>query len=727
MVDASDDDFLAALPDALSAVEVPLYNVHPVARLLLARRVAADGHMALVTGDGADQRCQRRDGHDYLPLVASLTRAAGLTWVSPYLHPSLVELDETTVEKQPLRALLARDLPDVAHAPKKPRLAPALSLPDADRRLVDELAAAEPRSRLMCGLAGELRWDAPPDEARIRRMSAALAHRGPDGEGLLRLEYACLASRRLALRDVRGGAQPMSTPDGRWHLVFNGEIDNADALRRRHAARYAFRTRCDTEVLLAALSIEGEALLPQLDGMFAFCLWDAQRGEALLARDRLGIKPLVFSQQDGFLFASECKALLAAGVRAVADLEALAETMTAAPFSGVVRAPFRGIELLAPGERLRVTRDGVDRKRWWRPRISGDRIDDVVPAMRTLLGEAVRGALVADVPVGLLLSGGLDSTLLAAFAHEAGARPPSYTMAFDDQARFAWSSSRLVVADDEPYAAEAAARCGLLRTLCVGTRDEATIARVAAQDDLVPAWEQEVSQHVLACRASRDVKAVLVGDAADETHYGYHFLLDEAALQGPEAVLPRFGVAPLRRTLLGEARLDFSSRYRTELEAAGHGWGSLDDRRRAMTHLLVTRWLPRLLSNGDLHTMAHGLEARVPFAHPALVELALRVAPSVALHGGMEKAVLRRVADGIVPASIVARRKSALPKDLASEALYRRALPAARRRAPTLFRELFDSAALDTLEQAPWTEADRAVAFRLVALSHWAARYEVRA
>ena len=577
----------------------------------------------------------------------------------------------------------------------------------------------------MCGLAGELRWDAPPDEARTRRMSAALVHRGPDGEGLLLLEHACLASRRLALRAVQAGGQPMSTPDGRWHLVFNGEIDNADALRRQLESRYAFRTRSDTEVLLAALSIEGEPVLPQLDGMFAFCLWDAQRGEALLARDRLGIKPLVFSQQDGFLFASECKALLAGGVRPVADLEALAETMTAAPFSGVVRAPFRDIEMLAPGERLRVTRDGVERARWWRPNISGDRRDDVVPAMRALLAEAVSGALVADAPVGLFLSGGLDSTLLAAFAHEAGARPPSYTMAFHDQARFAWSSSRLVVADDEPYAAEAAARYGLPRTLCVGARDEATLARVAAQDDLVPAWEQEVSQHVLAGRASRDVKAVLVGDAADETHYGYHFLLDEGALQGPDALLPRFGVAPLRRTLLGEPRLDFGARYRAELAAAGHGWGSLAECRRAMTYLVVTRWLPRLLSNGDLHTMAHGLEARVPFGKPALVDLALRVAPSVALHRGAEKAVLRRVAEGMVPASIVARRKSALPKDLASEALYRGALPAARRRAPALFHELFDPTALDALEQAPWTEADRAVAFRLVALSHWAAHYEV--
>lgn len=128
VVDATDRDFVRALPDALSAVEVPLYNAHPVARLLLARRVAADGHTALVTGDGADQRCARSAGHDYLPLVASLTRAAGLTWVSPYLHPSIVELDEATAQKWPLRALLARDLPDVARAPKRPRLAPSLSL-----------------------------------------------------------------------------------------------------------------------------------------------------------------------------------------------------------------------------------------------------------------------------------------------------------------------------------------------------------------------------------------------------------------------------------------------------------------------------------------------------------------------------------------------------------------------------------------------------------------------
>ncbi|MEO6953913.1 MAG: asparagine synthase-related protein [Polyangia bacterium] len=128
VVDATDEDFVEALPDALRAIEVPLYNLHPVARLLLARRVAADGHTALVTGDGADQRCARRDGHDYLPLVAALTRAAGLSWVCPYLHPSLVELDATTSEKPELRALLARDLAAVAATPKRPRLAPSIAL-----------------------------------------------------------------------------------------------------------------------------------------------------------------------------------------------------------------------------------------------------------------------------------------------------------------------------------------------------------------------------------------------------------------------------------------------------------------------------------------------------------------------------------------------------------------------------------------------------------------------
>ncbi|MEO6953912.1 MAG: asparagine synthase (glutamine-hydrolyzing) [Polyangia bacterium] len=571
----------------------------------------------------------------------------------------------------------------------------------------------------MCGLAGELRWDAPPDEARVRRMSAALAHRGPDGDGVYVTAHACLASRRLALRDIANGAQPMSSPDGRWHLVFNGEIDNAEALRRRYEDRWTFRTRCDTEVLLAALALDGESVLLALDGMFAFCLWDAQTQEALLARDRLGIKPLVFSVERGFLFASECKALLAGGVRPVADLDAIAEVMTAAPFS--VRAPFSGMEVLKPGSLLRVRRDGTERARWWTPRVTGVGgacVDD----LRRELGEAVRGALVADVPVGLFLSGGLDSTLLAALAHEVGVRLPSYTMAFDDQTGFDWNRSRIVVADDEPYANMAAERYGLARTLCRAARDEEALWRVAVQDDLLPAWEQEVSQDVLARHAARDVKAVLVGDAADETHYGYHFLLDEAALCGPEAILPRFGVAPLR----AEHRIDFAARYRVELATAGHGWGSLDERRRAMTHLVVTRWLPRLLSNGDLHTMAHGLEARVPFGKPALVELALSVAPAVALEGGVEKALLRRMARGLVPEEIVARRKSALPKDLASEALYRRVLPSARRRAPELFETLFDPVELDALSVRAWTEADRAVAFRLIALSHWAAHYEVR-
>ncbi len=582
----------------------------------------------------------------------------------------------------------------------------------------------------MCGIAGQISYEAPPDERRVAALTRALAHRGPDGEGVVRLGAACLGHRRLALLDRAGGGQPYTSPDGRYALVFNGEIDNAEALRLHYADRWTFRSRSDTEVLLAALVVDGEEALLRLHGMFALCWWDAQREVGLCARDRLGVRPLVYTTAGGRLtFASEAKALVRTGVLpARVDVLAVAEYLCAAPFSGVERAPFSGVQILPPGSLLRISQHGVEQRVYYtpRPRAERDDVPALVDELRRELDDAVAGALISDEPVGVFLSGGLDSSLLAAIARRHGVTLPAFTVGFPEQASFDWSASRIVLADDEPYAAEVARALALPRTRCVRSGSlAASIARVAITNDLLPAWEQELSQDLLAREAARTVKAVLVGDAADETHYGYHFLFDEGALRGPEHILPRFGVAPLRRDVLPDPVSHFGAAYRAQAEAAGYGWGSREERQLATSHLVLTRWLPRLLSNGDLHAMAHGLEARVPFAHPPLVELALRIRPEAALAGGVEKALLREVAQGLVPAAVVARRKSALPKDLACEPAYRIELPLALERAPELLGAVLDLGAVRELAARPWGEPERAVAFRIIALSMWAAHHEV--
>jgi asparagine synthase (glutamine-hydrolysing) len=589
----------------------------------------------------------------------------------------------------------------------------------------------------MCGIAGCVRYHAPPSEDRVRRMQRALAHRGPDGEGLARLGPAVLAHTRLALVDRAGGAQPMTSPDGRFTLTYNGEVYNYVELRAELQGRYPFRTRSDAEVVLAAYAVWGEAALARLNGMFAFFVWDAREERGFAARDRLGVKPLAWSFRDGeFAFASEAKALAAtAGAPPRAHAASILEYLVAPCFSGVEHAMFDGIEYLQPGELLRVTRAGVERARWWDWPLDAAKAHDDrdhaahVAAVRAGVERAVRRALRADVPIGLFLSGGLDSTLIAALAAR-DAKPDAFTIEFEDHDAFDYARSTIVISDDAPFAALAAESLGLARERVPVERAGLArdLAALVAADDALPAWEQELAQHHLARAAARRYKAVLVGDAADETHWGYHFLLDDEAVRDPAAILHRFGAVPIRRERLADPIPSFAAKYRALVEGSGGAWRSPSDRRRATTYLIVKRWLPRLLHNGDVHAMAHSLEARVPFADVELLDAAARVPPELGLRSGVEKWALREAARGLVPEAIRTRKKSALPKDQRAQAAWQREARAALDESPLVAAFVDGEALRPLLDPARvLTEAERAALFRVAALGRWAARYGVAA
>jgi asparagine synthase (glutamine-hydrolysing) len=583
----------------------------------------------------------------------------------------------------------------------------------------------------MCAIAGHVSFAAPPDERRVARLLAALAHRGPDGTGQVRAGAACLGHNRLALLDREGGAQPMRSPDGRWLLTFNGEIYNHDELRAALAGAWRFRTRSDTEALLAALVTWGAAALLRLDGMFAFFLWDAERHEGWGARDRLGVKPFVYASGDGELtFASEAKALVAVASAAPrANGDAILEYLVAPCFSGVAAPMFAGLENLPPGHLLRVRRDGVSRARWWRHALDpvADEPAAHVAAVRARLGPAVTRSLAADAPIGLFLSGGLDSTLLAALGRDGLAR--AFTIAFAEQERFDYARSAIVISNDEPFAQLAAQATHLPReTVAVArARLAEDLETLATVDDALPAWEQELAQLHLARAARAHVKAVLVGDAADETHFGYHFLYDDAATAGPAAILERFGGVPIRRDRLADPVAHFDRHYRALVAEAGHTFDGREQRRLATTRLIVERWLPRLLHNGDIHCMAASLEARVPFADAALLTAAGRVPPALGLRDGVEKWVLREAARDLVPEPIRRRRKSALPKDQASAPIYQQEVRRLLDETTPFLREFVDLPALAPLFDRPLLdERERAALFRVIGLGHWSRRYNVR-
>lgn len=592
----------------------------------------------------------------------------------------------------------------------------------------------------MCGLAAILRPREPAEAAaRLGRMLAALAPRGPDGQGAHLEPLAALGHRRLAVLDAAGGAQPMKDPSGRYVLIYNGEIYNHLALRRELA--HPFRTRSDGETLLAALIAWGPAALDRLDGMFAFVLWDRAERRALLGRDALGVKPLVYRFAQGELaVASELKALLADGGRPRLRRDAVVEHLLAPGLSGVREPLCEGVAYLPAGAlaTFDAARGELRQERWFRyelPRDPGAFLppdDHTIAALRGALEDAARGALLADAPVGVFLSGGLDSTALAALATRAQGRTRALSIAFDDQARYDYGRSRIVVSDDTPFALEAARALPLDHSFVPAPRGELLedLAAVARSDDRLLAWEQELAQHRLARgAAAAGLKAVLVGDAADETHYGYFFCLSEAVTAGPGGLLSLFGpevrLPYLRRELREERPLErLAAAYGALCAEAGHDFSTPLAGRLATTYLVVTLWLGRLLHNGDVHSMASSLEARVPFAARPLLELARRVHPDFAFRQGREKHALREAARPFVPESIYQRRKSALPKDQLLGPAYQAALPPLLDEQGAALNEWLDVAALRALCAQPTLgEDERALLFNVLGLCHWHRAY----
>lgn len=580
----------------------------------------------------------------------------------------------------------------------------------------------------MCGIAGLVSFagGALAGLTRARAMRRALRHRGPDGEGETASADAVLQHTRLALLDREGGAQPMTTPDGRYTIVYNGEVYDHTDLRAR--LTYPFRTRCDAETVLAAFAAWGPACVSRLNGMFAFFVWDAAARRGFLARDRLGVKPVAYAW-DGreFLFASEAHAVARARREPLrADRDALLEYLVAPCFSGVARPAFEGVSYLPPGHTLELGPEGPAVRRYFRFEVAQAGPGPSAEALGEALGRAVRRACVADEPLGVLLSGGLDSSAIAALMARALPSPPrAYTIAFDGMAGYDYAHSTIVVSDDSPYAELAARHAGLPLTRVPAPRAELArdLEQIAIADDALPAWEQELAQGRLFRAAAADVKAVLVGDAADETHFGYHFLLDAAATADPRAILDRFGAVPVRREVVADPLAVFADRYRQWAPAGA----SAEARIAGTTALIVERWLPRLLHNGDIHGMRHGVEARVPFADVELLALAAAVPPAAGLRGGVEKAQLRAALRGVVPEEIRTRRKSALPKDQEATAVYRREAARLLAEPPGVVAELVDLAALQPLiaSSRPLTERERAALFRVIGLCHFARHHGV--
>ena len=542
----------------------------------------------------------------------------------------------------------------------------------------------------MCGIVGIRRFDGRPvDPALLRAMAAQLQHRGPDGDGFRVVRDVGFGHTRLSIIDLAGSPQPMTSASGPFHITFNGEIFNYQQRRAELvAAGVPLRTHGDTEVLLETLRLHGLRGLDRMNGQFAFGLFDERANTLLLARDRLGILPLYYAEGPGFLaFASEIKALLPALGAPQLDDDAVEDYLTyrSVPPPNTL---FKGVKKLAAGTALWVAADGKLRhETWWSlpaqlqgPMLTGD---EALSAVNSALERAVAGRLVADVPVGAYLSGGLDSSLTVALMKKArqGGDVQTFAAGFNDP-RF----------DELPYAKQVSDAVGTTHheINVTATDFQQLWSKLSWHRDGPISEPADVAIFRIAQYARSTVKVLLSGEGSDEIFAGYPKYAYEPKL-APFAAVPPFLRVPLMR--FAERALP-GSKYRArqaaraltgrstaerlqtwfapftwyERRALRTGYGShrslgqyercQGDHLRRMLYVDCHTWLAdNLLERGDRMSMAASIENRPPFLDHELVELAFRIDSSLKVKGSSGKWIVKEIARRHLPANIVDRKK----------------------------------------------------------------------
>lgn len=562
----------------------------------------------------------------------------------------------------------------------------------------------------MCGLAGILdsRVSADARGAAVGRMCDAMVHRGPDDHGIETLGPVTLGLRRLAIFDPAHGHQPMRTPDGRFTIVFNGAIYNFNALRAELAGGgWEFRTACDTEVLLAAFATWGAACLPRLRGMFAFAVWDARAQALFLARDPFGIKPLYYRSEAGRItFASELTALLAAESGPV-DIDPLGVADHLAWFA--VPAPrtiYRGVFSLAPGESLTFRDARLERSTYWNFRSIPaapvtTRPEEFTRELRARLDDTIRAHVIADVPVGAFLSGGLDSAAIVALMTKAtGRRLRTFSLGFDEagysEAEAAAETARhlgtehttriltgaqaaaelgtLLAAMDQPtgdgintYYASQAARAGGVTVTLSGLGGDELFGGYPSFRDLprlgrwLPAWRRLPSflQAPLLARLRRgSTRQRKLGD----------FLAFARTRDELSALQRRVFAEPDRRALLlpdVQSAVADASPFHPALPSLAAELAAADSFNAISAWELRTYMADVLLRDSDVMSMRHSLELRVPFVDRPLVEWLWRQPAAFKSSPAQPKAALYAAVADLLPPGLAGRRKQGFTLPLA--------------------------------------------------------------
>jgi asparagine synthase (glutamine-hydrolysing) len=559
----------------------------------------------------------------------------------------------------------------------------------------------------VCGLVGVLNLKAGPpiDVARLTAMRDSIRHRGPDGEGLLVTGPIGLGHRRLAIVDIEGGHQPMSNREGTVWIVFNGEIYNHAELRPGLEARgHTYKTRSDTETILHLYEEEGARCVERLTGMFAFAIWDEKKGLLLLARDRLGIKPLYYAVTDReLLFASEIKAILEAGLTPQLNEKVLPEYLATRFVSGT-ETLFRGVKQLEPGRTLTWTRDGgfKERRYWSIPDAAennGQSFKLQAADLRSRLAQAVKSHLMSDVPLGLFLSGGLDSSgLLGLMSPLVKSPVRTFAVGFAERE-----------ADELAFARLAAKQAGAIHQDMVVSPEDFfnELPNLVRHEDEPLAFPSSVPLYFLSRLARDSVKVVLTGEGADELFLGYNryrvtdwnerlgsaygSLVPERLRANARGLIPKLprtarryaersflGLPPGPRSLFCENFSVFRESQREQLVDPDVLRGARDPHGETLRHYNEAKgstldrmsrtdlqsYLVRLLMKQDRMSMAASVESRVPFLDHELVEHVAALPAGLKLRGLTTKAILREAFKGVVPEEILSRPKMGFPVPL---------------------------------------------------------------
>ncbi len=559
----------------------------------------------------------------------------------------------------------------------------------------------------MCGICGGLSWQRPLDADTLGRMLKTLVHRGPDDEGTHVAAPVALGARRLAVIDVQDGRQPMSNEDGSVHVVQNGEIYNHVELREQlEKSGHRFRTRCDTEVLVHLYEEKGENFLDDLVGMFAVAVWDSRAGKLLLARDRLGQKPLYYAQVDGgLIFASEIKALLATGmISREVDYAALREYLSKLYIGGAATI-YKAIRQLPPAHRLVAGRDGLSTQRYWdpwevRPREGQFEEEALVAELGALLREAVRLRLRSDVPLGCFLSGGIDSAVVTALACEVSPRVKTFTVGFpgegyDESAPAAELArrlgtehheyrleggpgdliSRLPEFFDQPFGDSSAAPTYRLSEV---TREEVTVALSGdGGDEVFGGYQRYLARRLArnfnrlpgAARKAASALAELLARPGERYGGGFGEKLRrftayaEQVEKCPELTRLEYFTADMQEGLLNPEALEaIQASAGDEVRASD---SEPDPAEAAMRRDLCDYLPDDILVKVDRASMAVSLEARSPFLDHRVVEFMLGLPAEWKLRGLTGKYLLKRFAADILPAEVINRPKHGFAVPLA--------------------------------------------------------------